>query len=89
MRTGRPARRATARYQREEPEYTQLSALNSPLEELAGHDDPLDLVGALVDLGDRESKGSLRRQKARQAASVSTDSAPSSQVAARHLAISW
>jgi hypothetical protein len=31
------------------------------LEELAGHDDALDLVGALVDLGGRGPDGSFRR----------------------------
>ncbi len=31
------------------------------LQELAGHDDALDLVGALVDLGDTGATGSFRR----------------------------
>jgi hypothetical protein len=31
------------------------------LQELAGHDEALDLVGALVDLGDRGPDGSFRR----------------------------
>jgi hypothetical protein len=33
----------------------------SALEELAGHDHALDLVGALVDLLDREPAGSFRK----------------------------
>ena len=44
--------------QRARPEKTKVRAHKSALEELPGHDDPLDLVGALVDLGvlgDRES----------------------------------
>jgi len=31
------------------------------LQQLAGHDHALDLVGALVDLGDRRAAGSSRR----------------------------
>ena len=37
-------------------------------QKLSGHDHPLDLVGALVDLGDRGPAGSLRSYMACQAA---------------------
>jgi 8-oxo-dGTP pyrophosphatase MutT (NUDIX family) len=42
-------------------EKPQVSAHKSTLEQFAGHDDALDLVGALVDLGDRRLPGSFRR----------------------------
>jgi hypothetical protein len=41
-------------------EKPQVSAPESPLEELPRHDHALDLMGALVDLGDPASEGSFR-----------------------------
>src|ERR1700676_4229143 len=51
-RIGRPTRRLTASFTRDGFENTQFRDPMSPLEQLAGHDHALDLVGALVDLGD-------------------------------------
>ncbi len=48
-------------FARDRFEKTQVSALLSALKELAGHDRALDLVGALVDLGDRGLADSFRR----------------------------
>ena len=47
VRLGGPAARST----QESCENPQVSALVSALEQLPGHHDALDLVGALVDLG--------------------------------------
>jgi len=58
---GRPTQRRTARFSPGRPENRQVSALISALEELAGHDHALDLVGAFVDLGGRGPVGSFRR----------------------------
>ncbi len=48
-------------YGKKEPENPQVNGHKSALEELPRHDHALDLVGALVDLGDRGLAGSLRR----------------------------
>jgi len=49
-----------ARFTRDRLEKPQVSALISALEQLPRHHHPLDLVGALVDLGDRGPWGSFR-----------------------------
>jgi len=41
-------------------EKPQVSDPSPALEQLAGHDQALDLVGALVDLGDRRAAASFR-----------------------------
>jgi hypothetical protein len=43
------------------PPLTCANVNKTLLKELAGHDHALDLVGALVDLGDRRPAGSFRR----------------------------
>ena len=52
MRTGRPTRRRTARFPARRTREPQVSGRISPLQQLPRHHHPLDLVGALVDLGD-------------------------------------
>jgi hypothetical protein len=51
----------TARVTRDWFAKPQVSGLYSALEQLPRHDHALDLVGALVDLGDRGPGGSFRR----------------------------
>ncbi len=50
-----------ARFTQDGFEKPQVSAPKSALQELAGHHHALDLVGALVDLGDRGPAGSFGR----------------------------
>ena len=60
-RTGCGTWALTARFTRDKPEKPQARTLISALQELPGHDYALDLVGALVDLGDRGPARSFRR----------------------------
>jgi hypothetical protein len=52
---------SAARSTRDGSEKPQVSALIDLLQKLPGHHHPLDLVGPLVDLGDRGPAGSFRR----------------------------
>jgi hypothetical protein len=51
----------TASFTRYRVEKPQVSRAELPLQQLTGHHHALDLVGALVDLGDRGPGGSFRR----------------------------
>jgi hypothetical protein len=57
----RPLVGLAARFTQVDPEKPQVSAPLSALEQLPGHYHPLDLVRALIDLGDRGPAGSFRR----------------------------